>query len=212
MIWSLTDPIQRTSEPPVKLCLFGGTFDPPHNAHFIIAEAIRESLNLAKIIFIPAYNPPHKYETFKVTPVEHRIAMLRLCIDDLPQFEFSDIELRRGGVSYTIDTIRQVKKERGISSEDLHFLIGSDSLAEFKTWHLWEDILSESKVVVARRPRFESSEIDQDLLDRVQFLNLPRMEVSSTEIRERFLNDQMTRFYVPETVSDYIRAHDLYRQ
>lgn len=195
----------------MKLCLFGGTFDPPHNAHFIIAEAIRESLDLSKIIFIPAYNPPHKYEKYQVTPVEHRIAMLKLCIDDLPQFEFSDIELKRGGVSYTIDTIRQVKKERGISAEDIHFLIGSDSLADFKTWHRWQDILSESRVVVARRPRFEESDIDEDLLQQVQFLNLPRMEVSSSEIRERFYTDKMTRFYVPEAVVNYIKKQNIYR-
>ena len=194
----------------MKVCLFGGTFDPPHNAHFIIAEAIRESLELNKIVFIPAFQPPHKYEHLPVTPVEHRIAMLKLCIDDLPQFEFSDIELRRGGVSYTIDTIREVKQNQGIKTEDLHFLIGSDSLAQFKTWKDWEAILAESRVIVARRPRFEASDIDKDLLDRVRFLNLPRMEISSTEIRERYYSDRMTRFYVPEVVSEYIKQHNLY--
>lgn len=194
----------------MKLCLFGGTFDPPHNAHFIIAEAIRESLDLTKIIFIPAYNPPHKYEKFPVTPVEHRIAMLKLCIDDLPQFEFSDIELNRGGVSYTIDTILEMKAKMGVKSEELHFLIGSDSLANFKTWHRWEEILDESRVIVARRPRFEKSDIDDDLLEKVTFLNLPRMEVSSTEIRERFYSDRMTRFYVPDLVSKYIKKNNIY--
>ncbi len=194
----------------MKLCLFGGTFDPPHNAHFIIAEAIRESLDLNKIVFIPAFNPPHKYNNRPVTPVEHRIAMLKLCIDDLPQFEFSDIELKRGGVSYTIDTILETKRDLGIESDDLHFLIGSDSLASFKTWHRWEEILNESKVVVARRPRFEKSEIDKDLLEKVSFLNLPRMEISSTEIRDRFYSDRMTRFYVPAVVSEYIKKHNFY--
>jgi len=194
----------------LKLCLFGGTFDPPHNAHFIIAEAIRESLDLNKIVFVPAFNPPHKYDHQPVTHVEHRIAMLKLCIDDLPQFEFSDIELKRGGISYTIDTILEMKRDKGISAEDLHFLIGSDSLAAFKTWHRWEEILEESRVVVARRPRFEKSDIDPDLIERVSFLNLPRMEISSTEIRERFYSDRMTRFYVPAVVSDYIKKHNLY--
>ncbi len=194
----------------MKLCLFGGTFDPPHNAHFIIAEAIRESLNLNKIVFIPAYNPPHKYEKKPVTSVEHRIAMLKLCIDDLPQFEFSDVELKRKGVSYSIDTIIEMRQKHGIQSKDLHFLIGSDSLAEFKSWHRWEDILKESRVVVARRPRFEKTDIDADLLEQVIFLNLPRMEISSTEIRERFNTDSMTRFYVPEVVSEYIKKHKIY--
>ena len=194
----------------MKVCLFGGTFDPPHNAHFIIAEAIRESLDLNKIVFIPAYRPPHKFEIFPVTPVEHRIAMLKLCIDDIPQFEYSDIEIVRGGVSYTIDTIREMKKEKSISTQDLHFLIGSDSLAEFKSWKNWKNILDESQVIVARRPRFEKSDIDPDILKRVTFLNLPRMEISSTEIRDRFNADRMTRFYVPPVVSEYIQTNKLY--
>lgn len=194
----------------MKVCLFGGTFDPPHNAHFIIAEAIRESLSLNKIVFIPAYNPPHKFSNQPVTPVEHRIAMLKLCLQDNKQFEFSDIELKRGGVSYTIDTIREMKSLHNLDSEEIHFLIGSDSLAEFKSWHLWENILEESRVVVARRPRFEASDIDADLLDRVTFLNLPRIEISSTEVRQRLLSGRMARFYVPDTVVDYIRVHKLY--
>ena len=194
----------------MKVCLFGGTFDPPHNAHFIIAEAIRESLDLNQIVFIPAYRPPHKFETKPVTPVEHRIAMLKLCIDDIEQFEYSDIEIVRGGVSYTIDTIREMKKAKEIPTQDLHFLIGSDSLAEFKSWKDWQNILDESQVIVARRPRFEKSDIDPDIIDRVKFLNLPRMEISSTEIRERFQAERMTRFYVPTAVSDYIQANKLY--
>lgn len=194
----------------MKVCLFGGTFDPPHNAHFIIAEAIRESLDLNRIVFIPAFKPPHKFETKPVTPVEHRVAMLKLCINDIPEFEYSDIEIIRGGVSYTIDTIREMKRTKDITSRDLHFLIGSDSLAEFKSWKDWESILEESQVIVARRPRFEKSDIDADIIDRVKFLNLPRMEISSTEIRDRFHADRMTRFYVPAVVSEYIQQNKLY--
>ena len=194
----------------MKVCLFGGTFDPPHNAHFIIAEAIRERLDLNKIVFIPAYRPPHKFEVTPVTPVEHRIAMLRLCIDDIPQFEYSDIEIKRGGVSYTIDTIMEMKQKHNLKTEELYLLIGSDSLADFKSWHRWEDVLDESKVIVARRPRFEKLDIDPDLIGRVTFLDLPRMEISSTEIRERFHSDRMTRFYVPAVVSDYIKKNNFY--
>jgi len=89
-------------------------------------------------------------------------------------------------------------------------LIGSDSLAAFRSWKDWEAILDESQVIVARRPRFEKSDIDTDILERVQFLNLPRMEISSTEIRDRFHADRMTRFYVPSPVSEYIQHNKLY--
>lgn len=192
------------------MCLFGGTFDPPHNAHFIIAEAIRENLDLSKIIFIPAFTPPHKHDKFPVSGIEHRLEMLRLCTQDNPAFEISDIEIRRGGISYTIDTVREMKKAYGVETEDLHLLIGSDSLAEFKTWKDWEAILEESRVIVARRPRFERSDFPDDLLKRVHFLNLPRIEISSTEIRGRFSERRMTRFYIPSVVYDYIHEHKLY--
>ncbi|MCF7800428.1 MAG: nicotinate-nucleotide adenylyltransferase [Candidatus Marinimicrobia bacterium] len=193
------------------MCLFGGTFDPPHNGHFIIADAIRQTLDLNKIIFVPAYNPPHKYTQFPITPVEHRLAMLELCTRSDEHFEISDIEIQRGGISYTIETIRQIKADNQLNAEEIYFLIGSDSLAEFKSWYHWRDILQECKVVVARRPRFEKEAIDPEILEQVLFLNLPRIEISSTEVRERFLKGQMTRFYINDAVYDYIEANGLYR-
>lgn len=193
------------------MCLFGGTFDPPHNGHFIIAEAIRQNLDLNKIVFIPAYNPPHKYAQLPITPIEHRLAMLELCTRYNAHFEINDIEIQRGGISYTIETIRQIKSENQLSAGELYFLIGSDSLAEFKTWYRWQDILEECKVVVARRPRFEKEAIDTEILEQVLFLNLPRIEISSTEVRERFEKGQMTRFYISDAVYEYIQAHGLYR-
>ncbi|MCF7796318.1 MAG: nicotinate-nucleotide adenylyltransferase [Lentisphaeria bacterium] len=193
------------------MCLFGGTFDPPHNGHFIIADAIRQILDLNKIIFIPAYNPPHKYAQFPVTPVEHRLAMLELCTRYDEHFEINDLEIQRGGISYTIETIRQIKSDNQLKTGDIYFLIGSDSLIEFKTWYHWEAILAECKVVVARRPRFEKEAIDPEILEQVLFLNLPRIEISSTDVRERFLKGQMTRFYISDAVYDYIEANGLYR-
>ncbi len=192
------------------MCLFGGTFDPPHNAHFIIAEAIREELDLSKIIFIPAFIPPHKQTELPVSTIQHRLEMLELCVKDNPAFEISEIEINRGGVSYTIDTVRQVKRQYGLERDDLHILIGSDSLAEFKEWKDWQAILDESRVIVARRPRFERSEIPQDLLTKVDFLNLPRIEISSTDIRKRFHEGRMTSFYIPAIIYEYILEHKLY--
>jgi nicotinate-nucleotide adenylyltransferase len=194
------------------MCLFGGTFDPPHNAHFIIAEAIRESLDLNKIIFIPAYIPPHKQVASKISSIEHRLQMLKLCVSKNEHFDISTIEIDRGGISYTIDTIRAFKKLYNFSSKELHFLVGSDSLKYFKKWRDWEAILNEAQVIVARRPRFEKSDIDSDLIEKVIFLNLPRIEISSTEIRERALERQMMSFYLPEDVKDYIEKNNLYPQ
>ncbi len=194
----------------MSMCVFGGTFDPPHNAHFIIAEAIRENLGLSRIIFIPAANPPHKNKIASLTSIESRLEMLELCTAENPHFAISRIELDRGGISFTIDTIRQIREAEDLSADELYFLIGSDSLAEFKTWHRWEEILEECRIIVARRPRFEQESIDRDLLKRVHFLNLPRIEVSSTEMRQRYREGRMTRFYVPRMVDSYIREHKLY--
>ncbi len=196
---------------PERLCCFGGSFDPPHNAHFIIADAIREILALNKILFIPALNPPHKYALGRVTPIEHRLAMLKLCIKGHPHFDISEIEIQRGGVSYTIDTIRQIKQIYGMTRDNLYFLIGSDSLISFKTWKEWQAILDEAQIVVARRPRFEREDVAPDLLEKVIFLDLPRIEISSSEIRRRFYEGRMTDFYIPEAVSRYIAEHGLYQ-
>ena len=115
----------------MKICLFGGTFDPPHIGHLLIAQTVCEAEDFDKILFIPAFTPPHKKS---ITPVDHRIEMVKTAINDNPKFEYSDVDILRGGVSYTIDSILDVKRKMKSNNDNIYYLIGSDSLIDFKNW------------------------------------------------------------------------------
>ena len=117
----------------MKVCLFGGTFDPPHLGHLIIAQTIFEAENFDQIVFIPAYQPPHK-KGLKISPVDQRLEMLNIAIKENPNFIMSDLEIQRKGLSYSIETIIDYKKQNNIKSKDLFYLMGSDSLKQFKKW------------------------------------------------------------------------------
>ncbi len=193
----------------MKICLFGGTFDPPHIGHLLIAQTIAEAENFDKIVFIPAWKAPHKLENH-ITPVEHRLAMLEKAVADNPNFEISDIEIKRGGISYSLDTIREYKKQHNLTRKELYFLIGSDSLKEFHTWHKPELILEECQVIVALRPGFNPTAIQNFILHKIQFANIPRFEVSSTTIRRRWRENKTIRYMVTQQVWDYINDNNLY--
>ncbi len=193
----------------MKICLFGGTFDPPHIGHLLVAQTIFESEDFDKMFFIPALNHPHK-EGSSITPIEHRVKMLELAIQDNPQFEISDLEVNRGGVSYSIDTIQALKQENGYSSDELYFLVGSDTLKSFHTWKEPEAILKECQVIVAVRPGFRPSDIPAWILSKIRFANLPRIEISATTIRERWQSDKTIRYMVTQPVWEYINEKNLY--
>ncbi len=195
----------------MKICLFGGTFDPPHIGHLLIAQTICEAENFDKIIFIPALIPPHK-QTSPLTPVHLRIEMLKSAVASNPRFEISDIEIQRGGVSYSIDTIRQIKTDMGLKSENVFFLIGSDTLGQFHRWKDPEKILDECQVIVALRPGFKPSEIKSWILSKVQFANIPRIEISSTTIRKRWRENKTIRYMVTQPVWEFINKHNLYSE
>lgn len=193
----------------VRICLFGGTFDPPHIGHLIIAQTVFEAEHFDKIYFIPANIPPHKNK-HTITPVELRLGMLKIAIRDNPNFEISDIEIRRGGVSYSIDTIQSIKKEKNLTRESLFFLIGSDSLKLFRTWHQPEKILKECQVIVAIRPGFRPSAIPNWILHKIQFANIPRIEISSSNVRHRWVENKTIRYMVTQPVWEFINQHNLY--
>jgi nicotinate-nucleotide adenylyltransferase len=193
----------------MKTCIFGGTFDPPHIGHLLIAQTIFEAEKFSKIIFIPACKSPNKSD-FEMTSMEHRVEMLRIATEGNPHFEISKIEMERGGLSYSIDTIAEVKKTEKISSEELYFLIGSDILKEFNTWKSPEKILEECQVIVALRPGFKPSSIPNWILSNIQFANIPRFEISSSTIRRRWRENKTIRYMVPLPIWKYINEHKLY--
>jgi nicotinate-nucleotide adenylyltransferase len=191
----------------VKICLFGGTFDPPHIGHLLIAQTICEAESFDKILFIPVNIPPHKSVN---TLLEDRLNMLKIAIDDNPNFEISEIEIKRGGVSYTIDTIRTIKKQYNISSNKISYLIGSDSLLNFHNWKDPEKILEECQIIVAIRPGFRPSDIPAWILHKIQFANIPRFEISSTNIRSRWVEGKTIRYLVTLPVWEYINKNKIY--
>ena len=191
----------------MKICLFGGTFDPPHIGHLLIAQTIYEAENFDKILFIPAYAPPHKNN---VTPMKHRIEMVKIAISDNPNFEFSDVDIVRKGTSYTIDSIVDIKRNYKLTNDEIYYLIGSDSLIDFKNWKDSKEILDECNVIVAIRPGFRPSDIPHWILQKVHFANIPRFELSSSKIRSRWVKDLTIRYMVTLPIWEYINENNLY--
>lgn len=191
----------------MRICLFGGTFDPPHIGHLLVAQTVCEAEDFDKVLFIPAFQPPHKRD---ITPVDERISMLKLAVEGNPNFEISDVELKRKGVSYTIDTVKAIKTEMSLKNNEIFYLMGSDSLLEFQHWKEPEGILNECQVIVAIRPGFRPSDIPSWILQRIQFANIPRFEISSTNIRHRWVENKTIRYMVTLPVWEYIEKNNLY--
>ena len=191
----------------MKICIFGGTFDPPHIGHLLIAQTVCEAETFDKVIFVPANKPPHKK---KISDVGDRLAMLSLAIEGNPNFEISDLEIRRGGISYTIDTLRSIEKNVIDAEDELFYLIGSDSLLDLEFWKDPKEILKKCNVVVAIRPGFRPSDIPAWILHRIQFANIPRFEISSSNIRKRWRENKTIRYLVTLPVWEYINKNNLY--
>ncbi len=188
--------------------LMGGTFDPIHIAHLIIAEHALDSLDLARVIFIPAARPPHKPGT-EVTPVEHRLEMARLATEGNPRLQVSDVEARRASTSYTIETIRELRSEFG-DDEKMYFIMGADSLTQFLTWKDPHDLLSACQFVVVPRPGVTVDAVDPRIRRSVLVLDTPLLDVASSDIRERVRHGRTIRYLVPPEVSAYIQEKKLY--
>ena len=190
-----------------KICLFGGTFDPPHIGHLLVAQTIFEAENFDNIVFTPTFKTPEKNN---ITDIKDRLAMLRMAVTSNPNFNINELEIRRGGTSYTIDTIREYKSDQGCDSNELYYLIGSDSLQTFHTWKEPWEILDECKVIVAIRPGFRPSDISNWILRKVRFASIPRFEISSSTIRGRWQENKTIRYMVTQPVWEYINDHGIY--
>jgi nicotinate-nucleotide adenylyltransferase len=195
----------------MRVGILGGTFDPVHVAHLILAEHAREALALDEVLFIPAGEPWRKSGR-TIAPAEHRLAMLRLAVEGNEAFGISDIELRRSGPTYTADTLESLAGER--LDDEFYFIVGADALADLPSWHEPARIVAHAVLAVAPR---ELQEVNVAALNlpglaaRIEAFPLPRVDISSTDIRARVAAGASIRYLVPETVGRYIREQGLYR-
>lgn len=199
----------------MKLGIFGGTFDPVHMGHLVVAEETREQLGLDEVLFVPAGKPWFKSE-MPVTDAKHRLAMVDLAIASNPAFYSSDLEMARPGPSYTVDTLELLHEKLGDSSQ-LFVVLGADALSELERWHQPQRILELANVVGVTRPSHRSVDLGElsktlgNARDRLSLLEGPLIEVSGTEIRKRIHEGRSIRYLVPESVEGYILEHGLYR-
>lgn len=192
----------------------GGTFDPIHFGHLATAEAVRENFALDEILFIPAARPPHKSGK-PVTDEHHRLAMTLLATQSNKFFRVSDMELRRTGLSYTLDTMNELHQTFGDATE-LFFIIGSDSLADLSKWHAARELVAKCHFIAATRPgvdlNFSAVEnfFGADTNEHIHRTTTPGLEISSTDIREKIRRGRSIKYLVPEVVEDYIAREGLY--
>jgi nicotinate-nucleotide adenylyltransferase len=192
----------------MRIGVFGGTFNPPHLGHLIVAESARESLNLDKVLFIPCASPPHK-SSRSLADADCRLEMVKLAISGNTCFEASDIEIERGGKSYTVDTLRALTAL--YPRAELFLLIGIDNLLELHTWKEPEEIFGLCDVVAINRPGFDPANVRKDYLRRVTFLRYPSIDISSSEIRRKAKMGKSIKYLVPSAVESYILKHGAYR-
>ena len=198
----------------MNIGVLGGTFDPVHNGHLIVAEEVKTRLNLAEIIFVPAGQPWLKADR-PISPAEHRLQMLRLAIVDKPYFKLSSIEIERTGPSYTVDTITELREQLG-SEDELFFILGWDSLAELPQWREPSRLIKMCYLVAVPRPGYPRPKLKaleviiRGLSQRVMLMKKPEIDISASAIRERVARGLSIRHLVPEPVNRYIKEHKLY--
>lgn len=203
---------------PSGVLLFGGSFNPIHIGHLIVARSAAEQLGITRIILIPSAQPPHKH-AHKLAPAGHRLEMAGLAVEEDPLFEVSDVELQRSGPSYTMLTIEAFREELGPDVE-LHWLIGADSLPELWSWYRVDELVDACRIVIAVRPGYEEPDLTPltAKLSAVQIERLreavlptPLIDISATNIRSRVAESLPIRHLVPESVRRYIEQQQLYR-
>ncbi len=187
--------------------LYGGSFNPPHLGHLLLAETVREHSGLDTVVFIPSDIPPHKQREH-LAPGEHRLAMVERAIAGNPRFECSDTEIRQGGTSYTIRTVNDFRER--YPNSGLFLIIGIDNLIDFKSWKSQDELLEKTTLLVFDRPGFRRDDVPRDLLRHAHFVPTPLIGISSSDIRLRIKGGKSIRYYVPDSVAEYIKENRLY--
>ena len=191
------------------LGVLGGTFDPIHMGHLVLTEQVREKFQLERVIFIPSASPPHKTEQ-KLSLAEDRFEMTKLALEGSPFFFVSDIELKREGLSYTVETLRELKEL--YKDSEIYFLTVSDVLNEITTWKDPEEIYKLAKIVIGVRPGFDKFDPENHFAKKSIIINITGIDISSTQIREKVRKGESIKYLVPSKVEEYIRKRNLYKK
>jgi len=192
--------------------ILGGTFDPPHYGHLALAENGRQQLDMERVLFVLAGQPPHKPDR-PIAPAHHRVAMIEAAIAGNPAFAISRVDLDRPGPHYTVDMLALLQEQ--YPNTDLVFLIGEDSLAQFLNWRDPEGIIRQARLAVMRRPGSQANlaalkaELP-GLPDRLTWLDAPYLDLAASDLRRRVRAGLSLRYLVPPDVEAYIRTHHLY--
>ena len=205
---------------PLRIGILGGSFDPLHSGHLIIARTVYEKLSLDEVLFVPCYLSPLKKMVMDNQVNHHRLKMLQLALKGNPHFKVLDMEIKRGGVSYTIDTMRALKKSYPPKTR-FYFIIGSDTLGELPEWHEIREVVKLCQLVTIARPGYlppDFKRIKTNLGVQISrsiqenYLSVPSIDISSTEIRNRVRKSLPIKYLVPETVEKYIKRYRLYKK
>ena len=192
----------------MKIAILGGTFDPPHLGHLILADTVIRELNYDKVLFIPSKIPPHKNISGEVSN-EDRLNMLKLSIEDDKRFSFDDYELKSEGISYTIKTLNYLYENYDIDGK-IVLIIGADLIKDFHRWKEPEKISELANIVAVNRE--ESDNLDKENIEKynIKIIIAPRIDISSTLIRERIKKNKAFRYFLNDKVYNYIISNKLY--
>jgi nicotinate-nucleotide adenylyltransferase len=190
-----------------RIGVFGGTFDPPHIGHLVTAVNVRHALSLDVVLLVVAHVPWQKEQFRRITPSEDRMAMVAAAIEGIDGVQASRIELDRGGPSYTADTLAAISRE--VRSAELFTIVGDDAAAGLMTWARWQEVVERSRLVVVDRPGTQIA-----LPEGIDWIRVevPRLEVSSTDLRSRFHDGRPLDFLVPDSVLRVVRERELYSE
>ncbi len=198
-----------------KLGIYGGTFDPIHFGHLVVAEYVREACQLDQVIFVPSARPPHK-DLEEVLDSYYRYAMVELAIEDNPHFTVSSLEIDRKGMSYTVETISAYQQK--FPGVEIYFILGVDALLLMNTWKDVDHLAEICRFVVVTRPGYQLNRGDERfqgvpalMWEKMVVVSIPGHSISSSDVRKRIALGKTIRYLVPAVVEKYIEEHNLYR-
>jgi nicotinate-nucleotide adenylyltransferase len=193
-----------------RIGVFGGTFDPVHIGHLLLADAVLGEARLDRVLFVPAAVPPHKPGGVRSGP-EDRLRMVRLAIEGHGGFDVTNAEMRRPGASYTVDTLSELRSSESRTDVEWFLILGADMYSDLPNWRNPEGIVGMARLLVMDRPGFDLRGTDERFRERAVFVKTPKIGISATEIRDRVRTGKSIRYWVPREVEAYIIEKGLYR-